>query len=343
MRKPKNERIYIKERDGKGAITPITCFVSIPFAEKFDRIWAKGVLDCSKKVPGYDINFIRLDREPFSRRIIEYNVLDHIEVSDLLLADISPDDKTNISNPSVMHEIGYATGKNIPIILIGAHGTHNNLPANLRGSLLVEYDLDNIEKFTIELIDQLSEIINKQIMLQPRGDYTVQCFTERDSIGIPALIERAIYRVQIITTNLEYIDTNLKVAIHKALECNKNNPQFKVEILTMDPEGDTTSARAAQLGRKARQYRDELRQSLDTMREAFAQQPKVEIVTYTSLPTQITFIIDNILITSVISFGQQSRANLHFVLEDNRKRASESFIAHFRAMKALAVSRSIPG
>ena len=73
------------------------------------------------------------------------------------------------------------------------------------------------------------------------------------------------------------------------------------------------------------------------MREFFSPDAKVEIVTYSSPPTQITFIIDNIIITSAISFGQQSRGNLHFVLEAHKKGAAETFIGYFRSMKAVAL------
>lgn len=333
---------YAPTRSPARAKPTIRCFVSIPFSDRFDKVWANGVRGSASKVLEYEIDLVRLDRRPYVDRIIEFNVLDNIEDCDLLLADISLDADSNNPNPSVMHEIGYATGRRIPIVLIGVKGTHKHLPANLRGSILVEYDSANLDKFVLELGGQLKLIIDDEIMVQPRGDYTVECFTERDSIGIPQLIDRATHRVQIITTNLEYIDSNFKAAIASALKRNNDNPQFKVEILTMDPEGDTTSARAAQLGRKTRQYRDELRASLDAMRGTFATDPKVEIVTYTSLPTQITFIVDQIIITSVISFGQQSRGNLHFLLEATSERASESFIAHFRAMKALAVQGAVP-
>jgi hypothetical protein len=69
----------------------------------------------------------------------------------------------------------------------------------------------------------------------------------------------------------------------------------------------------------------------------FHREPKVEIVTYKSLPTQITFIIDSVIITSSISFGQQARGNLHFVLNAEKERASEAFLSHFRSIKALSV------
>jgi hypothetical protein len=321
---------------------PVSCFVSMSFDQKRLRVWTHGINQIRDKVKGYTIELNRLDLQPWSERIIEHNVKDAIRKSTLVLADMSVMDGSKCPNPSVMHEIGFASGLDIPVILFGAKGTYDRLPANFQGSIVVEYDPDHLEKFAIDLADQVKKVLDGN-RRRIRGEYTVQCFTERDSIRIPERIRNATEGVQIITTNLEYTNSKLKDAIRDALETNKSNPRFKVEMLTMDPEGDTTSARAAQLGRKTRQYRDELRQSLDEMRAAFSNHPKVEIVTYTSLPTQITFVIDDVIITSVISFGQQARGNLHIVLGTDRPRASESFLAHFRAMKALAVAGSPPG
>jgi hypothetical protein len=323
-------------------ILPIVCFVAMPFDKAFERVWTHGISNVRDRVSGYHIEADRVDLRPWGHRIIEQNVKDAIGRCDVLVADITVHSKFRAPNPSVMYEIGYASGLEIPVVLVGGKGTSHHLPANLRGSILVEYELEHLDRFTIELADQLKKVLDGN-RHRIRGEYTVQCFTERDSIKIPDLIRRATQGIQVITTNLEYINSKLKSAIITALERNKDNPRFKVEILTMDPEGDTTLARAAQLGRKTRQYRDELRQSLDAMKVAFAQQPKVEIVTYTSLPTQITFVIDNTIITAVISFGQQARGNLHIVLDAERPRASESFLAHFRSMKALAVATSTQG
>jgi hypothetical protein len=315
----------------------IRCFVSMPFAAQWDDLWFKGIQGLTDKLKDYQIVFKRADREPFIERQLEFNVLRKIDETDLLVADVSPIQETQFQNPSVMHEIGYATGRDLPVILIGNRDSHKHLPANLSGSILIEYDMDKLDKFIGELGSQLEKTIRKEIISKKRGDFVVQCFTNRNRIGIPNLIEKANQRVQIITTNLQYIFTNLKNSIDKAIESNKDNPDFKIEILTMDPEGDTTIARAVQLGRRTRQYRDVLRTSLDAMRKAYEDNPKVEIVTYTSLPTQITFIIDDIVITSVISFGQQARGNIHFVMESNRPKIPESFLTHFSSVKALSV------
>jgi len=158
---------------------------------------------------------------------------------------------------------------------------------------------------------------------------------ERGRLNLPALLENSKKRIMILTTNLNYTFTNLADPIEKSLKLNADNPGFKVEILTMDPESDVATARAVQLGRKIRAYRDELRSSLDGVIKKFEKYPEVEIVTYDYLPTQMTFIIDRTVITAVVSLGQQSREGVHFVL-DEQSNATEPFLSHFRVLKTLA-------
>ena len=289
----KTQFLQKAKQQGLDAKIVIRCFVSMPFSGQWDDVWFKGIQGCSEKLTDYQLDFRRADREPFIQRHVEYNVLQKIDDADLLIADVSLIPESNGPNSSVMHEIGYAAGKNMPIIYIGLKDSHKHLPSNLVGSILVEYEISKMDKFIGELTSQLKETINSKILSSIRGDFTVQCFTNRNRIGIPRLIENARQRVQIITTNLQYEYTNLKESIDKALDLNKENPDFKIEILTMDPEGDTVSSRAAQLGKRTRQYRDELRQSLEAMYRAYSENPKVDIVTYTSLPTQITLVIDD--------------------------------------------------
>jgi hypothetical protein len=314
----------------------IRCMASIPFSTTYSKVWSH-IQTCYKGVPGYEITFVRLDQEAWARKTIEDNVVHNIAGSDVVVADVSPENNTKQPNSNVMHEVGVAVGRGVPVILIGCLGSHDHLPSNLEGSILIEYDMHALDDFKSRFSEQLKRTLDEHLGNGVRGDYTVECFTERDSIGIELLIRRSTQNIQIITTNLEYV-TKLTDSIKAALERNRQNARFKVDILTMDPEADTARARAAQLGRTTRDYREELRKSLDFMRAAFPPGSRVEIVTYTSLPTQITFIIDNTIITSMIAFGRQARENLHFVLEAGRQGAGDAFIQHFRSMKALAVA-----
>lgn len=116
------------------------CFVSMPYNQDFDDVFLSGISNINDHLANFKLDLIRLDKEAYTRRHIEENVLRHIDVMDMLLADITRYKEALQPNVSVMHEIGYACGKGIPFILIGKKDTHKSLPSNLKGSLVVEYD-----------------------------------------------------------------------------------------------------------------------------------------------------------------------------------------------------------
>ena len=196
-----------------------------------------------------------------------------------------------------------------------------------------------LKEFTRKLGQQVRKTIEQEVLGRFRGEVQVECFTERQRVNLPRIMERTKRRIYILTTNLDYTERFLQKSIRLALERNKDNSAFKVEILTMDPEGDVANARAIQLARNVRLYRNELRRSLDNMNDEFGDHPQVEIVTYRTLPTQMTFIFDDIVVTSVVSLGQQSREGVHFMLQ-NVPEVAETFVTHFRALKTLEMARS---
>ena len=318
------------------------CFVSMPFDKTTDFVFDESISKINRYLEGKcKLNLIRLDKQAYKKRRIEDNVLKYIDSADLVIADISKQPTSLQPNVSVMHEIGYATGKEIPFILIGKKGTYEDLPANLMGSIIVEYDNDNdksLQNFSGRLADQIVKIIEDNNLLSSlKAEHYVKCFEERPLKGLIGLIGKAKHRVYVLTTNLSYTNTFLKPAIIKALEINKSNPRFKVEMLTMDPESDVANARAIQLGRPIREYRDELRKSLDEMKiDLQKYRPMVEIIPYKTLPNQMVFIIDDNVVFCVVSFGQQSREGYHFLL--SKKTTIDPFLAHFRSLKTLAVA-----
>ena len=323
-------------------IQEFDCFISMPFDKNFEFVYEESISKIDRFLENkYKLNLIRLDKKSYKERRIEDNVLRNIDSANLLIADISKHPKSLQPNVSVIHEIGYATAKGIPFILIGTEGSHKDLPANLMGSIISEYDIDkdkNLQLFSQKLGNQIIELIeDKNLFTSLKPEHHVKCFEERPLPGLIDLIAKAKHRVYILTTNLNYTNTYLKDAIIQALEISSDNPKFKAEFLTMDPESDVANARAIQLGRPIRQYRDELRKSLDEMTNDLKKyQPRMEIITYRTLPTQMVFIIDDNVFLGVVSFGQQSREGFHFFLD--KKAIIEPFLSHFRALKALAVA-----
>ena len=105
----------------------------------------------------------------------------------------------------------------------------------------------------------------------------------------------------------------------------------------MDPESSVANERAVQLGKTPRIYRDELRESLERMIEHFEKNNKIEIMTYTNFPTQMTFIIDNLVVLAVVSMSQLSRESVHFLIEGP---GAEPFLRHFSAIKTNRTLKS---
>ncbi len=165
--------------------------------------------------------------------------------------------------------------------------------------------------------------------------YQVQCVTQRHDVNLPWLIEHATRRVYILTTNADYSYTFLREAMHAALEHNRANPAFRIVVLTMNPESEVTNGRAEQLGIDLRKFRDELRTSLESMAEAFKDEKKVDILTYRTLPTQIAYIVDDVVVTSIVSLGIQSRDGLNFVIQD-QPTLTAYFTSHFGALRAIS-------
>ena len=316
----------------------VRCFISMPFSPEFDQVYLNGISCISKILDDFKVEIIRLDKLVYQERGIEKNVLMNINNSHILIADISKYhyQDSHQTNVSVMHEIGYACGRNIPCILVGKKGSYQELPANLKGSIIIEYESENeqdLERFSHKLAEQVKKIIENEVFRKVKGQFQVEGFFTRFDIDMELLIENAKNHIYILTTNLNYIHTNLKASLEKVLKLNENNPQFKIDILTMEPESILTNVRATQLGKPLRTYRDELRAYYDYTKEDFKDNPKVEISTYDSLPMPITFIIDETVITSTVSIGQLTRDRIHFAF-NKMGDVTEQFLSDFRTLKA---------
>lgn len=362
-------------------IYEITCFISSPFAGRFKKIHQVLSENVSKRVEEItkeDIRFRhvfkliwnRLDNAPFIAQNIQKNVLSSIKKSHLLVADISSQyvkiEKSDINesdkktkpkvkspNPSVMHEIGFATALGIPIFLIGKRGSSEHLPANLKGFLVSEYDKEELvetdtndtNKFSNNLAETITNVIDKAGAPLTPGDFTVEGYRLRRTVDLPYLIRNSKYRVYVLTTNIEYVNERLLEAIKYALDLNISkhpgskeplNKSFKVDILTMDPESIVTNARAKQLSVNVAKFRDILRESLDRIIKFSSDYPNnVEIATYVSLPTLIMFVIDDMIVCSVPFPSQQSRLVPHFVIAHDDV-TIQQFISYFFSVKSQA-------
>jgi len=256
-------------------------------------------------------------------------------------------------NPSVMHEIGYATALGIPVFLIGETTSSDHLPANLKGFLVNEYDVSNLENggttdFSKKLAKTITNLISKaDAPLISPGEFNVDGYRLRRKVDLPYLIRNSKYRVYILTTNAQYINERLRKSIEYALLNNTApgpnneepiNKSYMVDVLTMDPESIVTNARAKQLNVSVESFRDTLREHLKEIREfALDYESNFQVSTYVSLPTLIMFVIDDMIVCSVPFPSQQSRLVPHFVIAHDVV-TIQQFISYFFSVKSQAGS-----
>jgi hypothetical protein len=102
----------------------------MPFSEDFDLVFLNGMCALPQLLQQYHLTVHRADKEAYHHKHLEDNVLRHIDAADIVIADISAYETSGFANVSVMHEVGYASGKDIPVILVGKKGTYKLLPDN---------------------------------------------------------------------------------------------------------------------------------------------------------------------------------------------------------------------
>ena len=120
--------------------------------------------------------------------------------------------------------------------------------------------------FSESLAKNITKFIGKAGTPLTPGEFLIEGYRIRLNANLPYLIRDARYRVYILTTNLQYIESRLKDSIEYALDRNSGrtddpgpNRSFKVDILTMDPESIVTNIRGRELNRRIDEFRDELR------------------------------------------------------------------------------------
>ena len=119
--------------------------------------------------------------------------------------------------------------------------------------------------------------------------------------------------------------------LRKALE---RNEKLNIRILTLDPQSQYVGVRAMQLGfEDIGVYRNELSSSLDLLKTQFGGfKGRVKIRKYNDFPSQLTYIVDNEVVGSVISVTGRSRDNIAFKIDKSRPGVMKSFIDHFEKL-----------
>src|SRR5262249_8750545 len=103
-----------------------------------------------------------------------------------------------------------------------------------------------------------------------------------------------------------------------------------------DPQNPFLEARAEQLGEDPIEYRKSLSDLLSAVASAFQNESSCKLYVYNGLPIQLWHRIDDVLYLNVPSLRRRSRNNCMFGVPISLEGASETFLEHFDALKALA-------
>jgi len=147
---PSKERIS-KLQIKKGAIDETLCFVLMPFDEKFASIYESII---KKVVESFNLKCTRAD-EIFGTQPIIEDILEHIQKSRILIADLTS------RNPNVFYELGLAHAVGKEVILISQN--LKDVPFDLKHYRCIVYEdsVAGAEKLKEGLINTLMKIINK--------------------------------------------------------------------------------------------------------------------------------------------------------------------------------------
>lgn len=300
------------------------CFVMMPFGDDlYDRIFAK-IKSAAEMIDDQRINVERADiGEPLDISQLEDHITKHIDRSNFAIAEISD------QNPNVLLEVGLAMGRDKPVILMVKKGS--GVPADLQGRYWFEYDETNLERIPRRLSGFIRSALNETLALRAKTKYPVIAYNNRDNAPILKSLAVAKEKILINTTNLHWVITIGAVDI--LVERLKEIPTLQVRILTLEPESEFTADRSRQLGLLVRDFRRQLRDSLDQLKTKLSEfDERCKIATYSEFPTQITFIIDDTVYCGVVTANRRARDNVVIELPLIHMGVSPSFMGHLRAV-----------
>ncbi len=328
-------------------------FVSMPYGSDahsegyWKRFFEQGIDPVSAKSDqlGYKPVFHRADLEPSALDLKE-SVQRLLDKCDVCLAVITG------ANPNVFWEVGYAVAKEKPVIYVVEKDIPEKQysPVLVAGALKIMYDgtvFDDTDPVSGKLREFQQQIraflkVARTIaagMHKPAPQYAVYC--NRELVGLPEIVAKATRSVSLITTNLSYFANEdlFKVSFENEERFAFDIPVKRgvdVKILALNPDSIIAEYRARQLGRDhdIAGYREQLRKAAKFLYKRYLQYPNVDIRIYDDLPLQITAIVDNKVVTSIVSRGQQARNNIHASFDIDYAGARASFEKHIAEVLA---------
>jgi hypothetical protein len=251
-----------------------------------------------------------------------------------------------LSNPNVLWELGYAESLGKPIIIMADDPSLSQLPILTGQPNVCIYNhklvqeakvneapeaLKTIAKNLVPYVAQASQDAVRGAMAGHRT--RALAYAKRDLINLADMIGNARNQVDILTTNLNYfLFDKLSGDSHPIKNALGNGATIR--IVTMDPESVIAEYRAKQLirGQDVPGYRRELREGIVTFFYRYGDHPQFHLHIYNDLPLQITFRVDETIITSIATRGERARKRIQVQFNLYDEGVTESFVSHFQSM-----------
>ena len=270
---------------------------------------------------------------------LKQHVQNIIDICDFTVAIITE------ANPNVFWECGYTESQRKPVVYLVDDATDlAKSPVLVLEALKCEYQSNMLRSLmrNRELPDEFTvrfEAFLKQAVQSAKTQPKMRVFPDREATKLPELVASAQSRIHLITTNLSYFADFKKFTVirDKKPEFAFERPISRgvdVQILTLDPDSQFVKSRAEQLGLEhdVASFREESRDSARRFYQRYPGKANLTIRLYDDLPLQITLMVDNDVVTSVITRRPKSRENLHFHLSMDTPGAKHSFENHFSAV-----------
>lgn len=329
-------------------INRLDAFLSIPYGQKPEEqtYWAalaSAIRSAANEISVPSLEIHSADKE-MNALALKKSVMRLIDKCHFTIAVITG------KNPNIFWEIGYTEAQKKPVVYLVDQNAEalTDSPVLISEALKCPYKNDEI----IESIEQkkppqnlsirLTSFIDqayKAVLAKPKRP-NLQAFGNREQCNLPKMIAEAEVRIHLITTNLSYFsdENNFVVETLTGKQYAFDPPVsrgIEVKILTMDPESPMVKYRAEQLGLDydVGVYRDMLKSSAKNFYQRYKSKPNVSVRLYDDLPLQIALIVDDVVMTSIITRGSPARKNLHFIMDMNLPGA-ESFEKHFSEVAA---------
>ena len=335
----------------------IKIFVSMPFGrsseeqKRWNTLFKRLVTPIQRHNDApQSFSFHRADQN-ISHLELKENVGRAIRGCDVFLGVLSTAKNTLI-------ELGYAEALGKPSVLIGDHGASQEYAPIIAGRpRLISFNYAELidtgassgsTKFS-ELSNQLKLLLiqaaqGSRSKLAATQTYSASVYSNPGLADLGNLIRSAVDTVDILSVSVEWLVqseawdplSSTKHPLREALDRGAH-----VRILGMNPDTVVAGYRAQQLGMTQAPYRHGLSRSIRVLNRQFNDYgDRFHLRLYDELPLQVTTLVDDVLVTTVISRGTRIRNAIHFQVQKDSIGVAETFLSHFNGLYDSSIDAS---